>query len=152
MVHSQVRYSRLSSKADPTEQAFDFVSPYTYNEEGEGDYDLKNNYGSAFKYRDHSVRVRVTDDDSAAVAVNAPSPFLVFTSMFLTFLSYAFFVLTAPVSYWFMVKKMGEFDRIVVFRLGKMIGVKGPGRFLVFPWMDRIKRIDVRASAFRYAL
>ena len=46
------------------------------------------------------------------------------------------------------VKKLGEFDRLVVFRLGKMIGVKGPGRVLVFPWIDRTKRIDVRAAAF----
>ncbi len=29
-----------------------------------------------------------------------------------------------------------------------MIGVKGPGRVLVFPWMDRTKMIDVRAAAF----
>jgi regulator of protease activity HflC (stomatin/prohibitin superfamily) len=35
-----------------------------------------------------------------------------------------------------------------VFRLGKMIGVKGPGRVLIFPWMDRTKWIDVRAAAF----
>ena len=45
-------------------------------------------------------------------------------------------------------KKLGEFDRLVVFRLGKMIGVKGPGRVLVFPWLDRTKKIDVRAAAF----
>ena len=29
-----------------------------------------------------------------------------------------------------------------------MIGVKGPGRVLVFPWMDRTKKVDVRAAAF----
>jgi regulator of protease activity HflC (stomatin/prohibitin superfamily) len=29
-----------------------------------------------------------------------------------------------------------------------MAGVKGPGRFVVFPWMDRTKRVDVRTSAF----
>jgi len=38
--------------------------------------------------------------------------------------------------------------RFSVFRLGKMIGVKGPGRVLIFPWMDRTKCIDVRAAAF----
>ncbi|XP_040575352.1 stomatin-like protein 1 [Lepeophtheirus salmonis] len=59
-----------------------------------------------------------------------------------------FFILTAPVSYWILVKKMGENDRIVIFRLGKMLGVKGPGRVIVFPWMDRTKKVDVRASAF----
>ena len=26
---------------------------------------------------------------------------------------------------------------MIVFRLGKMIGAKGPGAVLVFPWLDR---------------
>ena len=50
--------------------------------------------------------------------------------------------------YFIFVKKLGEFDRLVVFRLGKMIGVKGPGRVIIFPWMDKTKQIDVRATAF----
>ena len=58
---------------------------------------------------------------------------LVVTTYVLTFLSYFFFVITLPITYWFFVKKMGEFDRVVVFRLGKMVGVKGPGRVIVFP-------------------
>ena len=74
------------------------------------------------------------------VAKAKPSNVLVVTSFVLTFLSYLFFVLTLPFTYWFFVKKLGEFDRLVVFRLGKMIGVKGPGRVLVFPWMDRTKK------------
>ena len=45
-------------------------------------------------------------------------------------------------------KKLAEFDRLVVFRLGKMIGVKGPGRVVILPWIDRTKRIDVRPAAF----
>lgn len=36
----------------------------------------------------------------------------------------------------------------MVFRLGQMIGVKGPGRVVVLPWIDRTRRIDVRAAAF----
>ena len=77
-----------------------------------------------------------------------PSAGLVITTYVLTFLSYFFFAITLPITYWIFVKKMGEFDRVVVFRLGKMIGVKGPGRVIVFPWMDKTKQIDVRATAF----
>ena len=58
---------------------------------------------------------------------------LVVTTYVLTFLSYFFFAITLPITYWFFVKKMGEFDRVVVFRLGKMVGVKGPGRVIIFP-------------------
>ena len=73
---------------------------------------------------------------------------MVATSYLLTFLSYLVFAITLPLTYWFFVKKLGEFDRIIVFRLGKMIGVKGPGRHVIFPWMDRTKTVDVRAAAF----
>ena len=44
------------------------------------------------------------------------------TTYTFTFFSYLIFLLTLPLTYWFFVKKLGEFDRLVVFRLGKMIG------------------------------
>jgi hypothetical protein len=52
-----------------------------------------------------------------------------------------------------MLKSMscaGETDRLVVFRLGRMQGVLGPGRVVTFPWIDSYKRVNVGASAFRY--
>lgn len=143
---SKVKYSRLTNIGDAKDAAFDFTSAFSYNEEGGGEY-AKHDFGSVFKYRDPCVKVRI-DDEGALNHTAKPSVFLKATSWTLTVLSYFFFLLTIPISYWFFVKKMGEFERLVIFRLGKMIGVKGPGRFVVFPWMDRIKRIDVRASAF----
>jgi regulator of protease activity HflC (stomatin/prohibitin superfamily) len=44
---------------------------------------------------------------------------------------------------------VGETDRLVVFRLGRMQGVLGPGRVVTFPWIDSYKRVNVGASAFR---
>ena len=37
-----------------------------------------------------------------------------------------------------------EYRRIVVFRLGKMIGLKGPGVVAVVPFVDRIVSVDLR--------
>lgn len=37
-----------------------------------------------------------------------------------------------------------EYQRGVVFRLGKVIGIKGPGLILVFPIIDSMKRVDLR--------
>lgn len=37
-----------------------------------------------------------------------------------------------------------EYQRGVVFRLGKVIGLKGPGIVFVFPIIDMLKRIDLR--------
>ena len=127
MSHQSVRYSRLDG------------------EERDDRYAPDGHFKSAFTYNDsHNIEMSAVEGD----LVSQQSVFLVITSWVLTFLSYAFLVLTAPVSYWILVKKMGEFDRMVVFRLGKMIGVKGPGRYVIFPWMDRTQKIDVRPAAF----
>ncbi len=37
-----------------------------------------------------------------------------------------------------------EYQRGVVFRLGKVIGLKGPGLVLVFPFIDVLRKVDLR--------
>jgi regulator of protease activity HflC (stomatin/prohibitin superfamily) len=37
-----------------------------------------------------------------------------------------------------------EYQRLVVFRLGRLWGAKGPGIVLVIPWVDRVLRVDLR--------
>ncbi len=37
-----------------------------------------------------------------------------------------------------------EYQRGVVFRLGKVIGLKGPGLILIFPIIDSLKKVDLR--------
>ncbi len=37
-----------------------------------------------------------------------------------------------------------EYQRGVVFRLGKVIGIKGPGLIFVFPVIDSMKKVDLR--------
>merc|ERR1711983_320471 len=106
-------------------------------------------FNSAFKYNNFDNNRQTTIDlDDPGTQELKPSFAVSFTTYFIAFLSYFFFIITLPITYWLFVKKLGEFDRLVVYRLGRMIGVKGPGRVLVFLWMDRTKRVDVRASAF----
>lgn len=40
-----------------------------------------------------------------------------------------------------------EYQRGVVFRLGKVIGLKGPGLIIVWPLIDQLKKIDTRVIA-----
>lgn len=40
-----------------------------------------------------------------------------------------------------------EYQRGVVFRLGKVIGLKGPGLIFVFPIIDNLKKVDLRVIA-----
>ncbi len=50
----------------------------------------------------------------------------------------AFFLLLS------MVKILREYERGVVFRLGRSIGVKGPGLILLIPLVDTMRKIDMR--------
>jgi regulator of protease activity HflC (stomatin/prohibitin superfamily) len=42
------------------------------------------------------------------------------------------------------VKVLNEYERGVVFRLGRIIGAKGPGLILLIPLVDKLVRIDMR--------
>jgi regulator of protease activity HflC (stomatin/prohibitin superfamily) len=42
------------------------------------------------------------------------------------------------------VRILREYERAVVFRLGRLLGVKGPGLILLIPFVDRMQRVDLR--------
>ena len=42
------------------------------------------------------------------------------------------------------VKVVQEYERGVIFRLGRLIGAKGPGLFFIIPGIDRMQKIDLR--------
>ncbi len=42
------------------------------------------------------------------------------------------------------VKVVQEYERGVVFRLGRLVGPRGPGLFLILPFVDRMVKIDLR--------
>ena len=42
------------------------------------------------------------------------------------------------------VKILREYERGVVFRLGRLIGAKGPGLILIIPFVDKLMRISLR--------
>jgi regulator of protease activity HflC (stomatin/prohibitin superfamily) len=39
---------------------------------------------------------------------------------------------------------MAEYQRIVVFRLGRLLGIKGPGLVFIIPIIDKIMKLDLR--------
>ncbi|MDD4498609.1 MAG: slipin family protein [Methanosarcinaceae archaeon] len=42
------------------------------------------------------------------------------------------------------IKMVNEYERVVIFRLGRLSGVKGPGLFLIIPFIDKAMKIDLR--------
>ncbi len=43
-----------------------------------------------------------------------------------------------------MVKIVREYERAVIFRLGRLIGAKGPGLFIRIPGLDTFRKVDLR--------
>ncbi|CAJ0955379.1 unnamed protein product, partial [Mesorhabditis belari] len=60
------------------------------------------------------------------------------------------FILTFPWCLFVCVKVAKEYERVVVFRLGRLIsgGTKGPGAFFVLPCIDTCKFVDLRVLTF----
>src|SRR3954463_203560 len=56
--------------------------------------------------------------------------------IFIIFLIGMFFVMS--------VKVLNEYERGVIFRLGRIIGAKGPGLIILIPVVDRMSRVDLR--------
>src|SRR6202007_3250625 len=46
-----------------------------------------------------------------------------------------------------MIRILREYERGVIFRLGKLLGTKGPGLILLIPIVDRIVKMDLRVIA-----
>ncbi len=42
------------------------------------------------------------------------------------------------------VKIVPEYERGVLFRLGRLVGARGPGLFLIIPFIDRLMKVDLR--------
>jgi len=111
-------------------------------------------YNSPFTYdkksKDYSYFVDMEDarETYEPEKVFHQSLLLRLLSHVLTILSYSAFIIGLPITYWICIKRVGTSQKMIVFRLGKMIGAKGPGTVLVFPWLDRYQTVDVGDAAF----
>jgi regulator of protease activity HflC (stomatin/prohibitin superfamily) len=64
-------------------------------------------------------------------ALNAMLPFLIV---------FLFLIIILAMS----VRVVTEYERGVIFRLGRLVGAKGPGIFLLIPFIDRMVKMDLR--------
>ncbi len=48
----------------------------------------------------------------------------------------------------FSVRIVAEYERGVIFRLGRLVGAKGPGLFILLPIVDRMVKVDLRTVTF----
>jgi regulator of protease activity HflC (stomatin/prohibitin superfamily) len=64
---------------------------------------------------------------------------------FLPVIIVLFFIL---VVIWNSIKILREYERGVIFRLGRLIGAKGPGIFFLIPIVDKMVRVDLRVITY----
>lgn len=68
----------------------------------------------------------------------------------LTILSYLLIFVTLPISACMCIKVVQEYERAVIFRLGRLMpgGAKGPGIFFIVPCIDTYRKVDLRVLSF----
>uniref|UniRef100_A0A663M088 NPHS2 stomatin family member, podocin n=1 Tax=Athene cunicularia TaxID=194338 RepID=A0A663M088_ATHCN len=74
------------------------------------------------------------------------SPGLGICEWLLTILSFLFVLMTFPISIWFCMKVVREYERAIVFRLGHLLPgrARGPGLFFFLPCLDTYHKVDLR--------
>lgn len=65
-----------------------------------------------------------------------------------TSLAFLLMVITFPISGWFVLKKVPAYERMTVFRLGRIRAPQGPGMVLLLPFIDHWQLVDLRTRAF----
>ena len=68
----------------------------------------------------------------------------------LTVFSVFLIILFLPFSLFFVVKVVQEYERAVIFRLGRLLsgGARGPGVFFVIPCVDVYEKVDLRTNTY----
>lgn len=61
------------------------------------------------------------------------------------------YVMILVIVLWFLssaIKIVKEYERAVIFRLGRLLGAKGPGIFFIIPFVDSLRKVDLRVLTF----
>jgi len=67
---------------------------------------------------------------------------------FLYIVSIILLIATFPITIWGAIKIVAEYERAVIFRVGRLEGAKGPGLFFIIPCMDDVTTVDLRTVSF----
>lgn len=93
-----------------------------------------------------SENTKVNVNQGYTAEENASDAGICHTLLYL--LSMLLVVVTFPLSLFVCLKIVAEYERAVIFRLGRLVGAKGPGLFFVLPCMDELQRVDLRTVSF----
>ena len=97
---------------------------------------------------DHAVLEQNTDVSPFLFAACEEGPGI--CSHLLTLASVLIIMATLPLSLLMAVKVVQEYERAVIFRLGRLLsgGARGPGVFFIIPCVDIYEKIDMRIQTY----
>ncbi|XP_069957412.1 band 7 protein AGAP004871 isoform X1 [Cherax quadricarinatus] len=100
------------------------------------------------KHNNHPNHSGKHSDGGVSYSTSTDSPGL--CAFILTIISYLLIVATFPFSLCLCIKVVQEYERAVIFRLGRLLkgGAKGPGIFFVIPCIDSYRKVDLRTVSF----
>lgn len=142
--NSNMAYSKLKQKEDEEmgshRSAFDYKSIFTYS--NPGDNRAKH---QAFDYSEPSSNAEALQTELEGLSGKIVSNLALIFSYILVFF-------TLPISIWFCFKNLPQWERIVIYRMGKLQGVKGPGNIFLIPWLDSCSKLDLRTQLICHPL
>uniref|UniRef100_A0A1I8HN38 PHB domain-containing protein n=1 Tax=Macrostomum lignano TaxID=282301 RepID=A0A1I8HN38_9PLAT len=79
-----------------------------------------------------------------------PEPGVGFCGGILIFFSVILIICSFPISIFMCIKIVAEYERAVIFRLGRIVSgrPKGPGLFFIIPCVDTMRKVDLRTIMF----
>ncbi|XP_013786873.1 band 7 protein AGAP004871-like [Limulus polyphemus] len=99
----------------------------------------------------HEMKGRNNEIEQEAVGrTHEAVPKQGFCDVLLTLLCLALIIVTFPFSLFFCIRVVQEYERAVIFRLGRLLhgGSKGPGIFFILPCIENCTTVDLRTLTF----
>ncbi|XP_002166790.2 mechanosensory protein 2 isoform X1 [Hydra vulgaris] len=92
----------------------------------------------------------VTKEGYSSMNISSGTAEMGICAWILTILSFLIVLCTLPFSLIFCLKIVQEYERAVIFRVGRLLkgGAKGPGIFFILPCVDNYTKIDLRVISF----
>lgn len=142
------RYMKLPTSDQYEDIRLDFSSSFDYNKGANQNTPFNNeNYRSAFTFS-NSPAYNAYTENIQFTRVKQPLIGRI-CHLFLTACCMLLLILTFPISGWFCFRKLGEYERIAIFRLGRLVEIKGPGIAFILPCVDNCRKVDMKIKAFK---
>ncbi|XP_063963642.1 stomatin-like [Lytechinus pictus] len=104
----------------------------------------------AQKQRSNDGQWQAQHDEQGIIGANTADHSIGCCGVFLMLISVLLVICTLPFSLFICIKVVQEYERAVIFRLGRLLsgGAKGPGLFFILPCIEDYRKVDLRTISF----